>query len=53
MIPYIFDAVDTDGIDFVFDLENGMSICVYMDDEEAKNLIAIIQNKLNARFKLP
>lgn len=42
MIPIVYDCPD----------ENGMQISVFMDDEQAENLITIIQNKLNARLKI-
>lgn len=47
MIPNIFD--DGDGIRIEFDMENGMSINVSMDDDTACEMVNIIQNKLNAR----
>ncbi len=49
MIPIIYDNVDNKGIDLEFDLENGMSIKVFMDDDSAQDMVNIIQNKLNAR----
>ena len=50
MIPMIYDNPEG-GIDLEFDLENGMSIKIYLDDESAQQMINIIQNKLNARLK--
>jgi len=32
-----------------FDLENGMSIKIFMNDENAQEMVNIIQNKLNGR----
>ena len=49
MNPIIFDNPQEEGIDLEFDLENGMSIKIFMDDELAQDFINIIQNKLNAR----
>jgi len=49
MNPIIFDNPQEEGVDLEFDLENGMSIKIFMDDELAQDFINIIQNKLNAR----
>jgi len=49
MIPIIYDDADNKGITLEFDLENGMSIRLFMDDTSARNMVNIIQNKLNAR----
>jgi len=48
MIPAIYDL--NDGIRLTLHLENGISVNFDMDDETAKEMINIIQNKLNARF---
>lgn len=47
MIPMIFD--NKDGIMIQFPLESGLLLGVEMTDEAAKEMIDIIQNKLNAR----
>jgi hypothetical protein len=49
MIPLIFD--DGNGIIVEFDFENGFSIRVAMGDDNAQQLVDLIQNKLNERFK--
>jgi len=49
MIPIIYDNPEEKGIDLEFDLENGMSIKIFMDDNTAQEMIDIIQNKLNGR----
>lgn len=49
MIPIIYDNPKEKGITLEFDLENGMAIKILMDDENAQEMINIIQNKLNAR----
>lgn len=49
MIPIIYDNPISGGIDIEFDLENGMAIKIFLDDESAQDMINIIQNKLNAR----
>ena len=49
MIPIIYDNPEQKGIDLEFDLENGMSIKIFMDDNVAQDIINIIQNKLNSR----
>jgi len=46
----IYDNPEEKGIDLVFDLENGMAITIFMDDNAAQQMIDIIQNKLNARL---
>ena len=48
MMYEIFD--DGDGILLQFDLENGLALGVKMSDEDALDMIDIIQNKLNARY---
>lgn len=48
MIPNIID--EGDGIGVIFDLENGLSLNISMDDKTAQEMINIIQNKLNARL---
>lgn len=48
MISQIYD--EGDGIRLEFDLENGLSLNVFMDDAKAQDMVNIIQNKLNARF---
>ena len=50
MIPQIYDNPTEKGIDLLLDLENGMGIVLFMSDEQAQEMINIIQNKLNARF---
>ena len=50
MIYKIYDKPEEKGIDLVFDMENGMSIAIHMDDKAAQEMIDIIQNKLNARL---
>ena len=50
MIPTIWDNPEEKGIDLEFDIENGLSLKVYMSDEAAQQFIDIIQNKLNARL---
>jgi len=49
MIPTIYD--DKDGIILQFDLENGLAIGIKMDDTAAQEMVNIIQNKINARWK--
>lgn len=49
MIPVIYDNPKRKGINLELDLENGMSITIFMDDKAAQELVDIIQNKLNAR----
>lgn len=49
MITEIFD--DKDGILIQFDMETGLALGVKMSDEQAQDMINIIQNKLNARLK--
>ncbi len=51
MIPLICDGSDGEGIDLEFDLENGMAIRLFLDDEAAQDMINIIQNKLDGHFK--
>ena len=51
MIPIIYDNIEEKGIDIEFDLENGMSIKLFMDDSAAQDLINIIQNKINGHFQ--
>ena len=50
MIPIVFDNPVEKCIDLVFDFENGLSLKVSMEDEQAQSMINIIQNKLDARF---
>ena len=47
MIPDVHD--DKDGIVLQFDLENGLALGIKMTDEAVEELIAVLQNKLNAR----
>jgi hypothetical protein len=49
MIPEVFD--DKDGILIQFDFENGLALAMKLDDDSAQDLIDIIQNKINARYK--
>lgn len=51
MNPLIYDNKEYEGIDLVFDLENGMAITIFLSDESAQEMINIIQNKLNNRLK--
>ncbi len=51
MIPLIYDRPEEKGIDLELDLENGMSIKIFMEDATAQGMIDLIQNKLNARIK--
>ena len=48
MIPLIFD--NEDGIMIQFRLESGLLLGVEMTDEAARQMVNIIQNKLNARI---
>ncbi len=50
MIPLIYDGANREGIDLEFDLENGMAIKIFMDDESAQDMINIMQNKLDGHF---
>lgn len=50
MIPIIYDNPHNKGIDLEFDLENGMSIKIFLTDDSAQEMVDIIQNKLNSRF---
>jgi len=50
MIPLILDCHEEGGVELRLDLENGMSVNFFMDDETAKEMIDIIQNKINARL---
>lgn len=50
MIPVIYDNKKEKGIDLEFDLENGMAIKIFMDDEAAQDMINIIQNKIEGHF---
>lgn len=50
MIPIVYDDADNEGIILCFDLENGMTLNIFMDDDNAENFINIIQNKLNNRI---
>ena len=51
MIPSINDNGEEEGIDLEFDLENGMAIKIFLDDDSARDMITIIDNKLIARDK--
>lgn len=51
MIPIIYDNAEEKGIDLEFDLENGMAIKIFMDDESAQDMVNIIQNKLDGHFE--
>lgn len=46
--PFVTDAGD--GVDLSIPIADGVTITFYMTDDAAKDLISIIQNKLNARF---
>jgi len=48
----IFDNTKEKGIDLDFDLENGLFIRTFIPDEQAQEIVNIIQNKLNARLLL-
>ena len=50
MIPVIYDNPKEKGLNIEFDLENGMSIKLFMTDEAAQEMINIMQNKLNGRL---
>jgi len=50
MIPIIYDNPEELGIDLEFDMEDGMSIKIFLTDESAQDMIKIIQNKLDGRF---
>ena len=50
MIPIIYDNPKELGIDLEFDMEDGMSIKIFLTDESAQDMIKIIQNKLDGRF---
>lgn len=45
----IYD-VPKQGIDLEYDMENGTIIKIFMDYKSAKDMINIIQNKLNGIF---
>jgi len=49
MIPLIYD--EGDGISIELPIFDGASIKLYLDDGVAQDMIDIIQNKLNGRFK--
>lgn len=51
MRPLIYDGADGEGIDLEIDMENGMAIKIFLDDEAAKDMIKIIQNKLDGHWK--
>lgn len=51
MIPTVYDKPDEGGIALEFDLENGLSLTIDMEDKAAQEMINIIQNKLNARLE--
>ncbi len=48
MINKIFD--DKDGIIIQFDFESGLALGIKLTDEEAQEVVNIIQNKINARL---
>ena len=48
MNPKVYDVGD--GVDLVFDYENGMSQTYHLSDEAVEELINILRNKLNGRF---
>jgi len=48
--PRIFDVPNEPGIDIEFDLFPGAIYTFRMTDEQAQDLVNIIQNKLNARL---
>ncbi len=50
MIPAVYDNFEEKGVDLEFDLENGMAIKIFMNDEAAKEMIDIIQNKIEGHF---
>ena len=50
MIPTIYDNSEG-GIDLELDLGNGMAITLFLDDDSAREMITIIDNKLIARDK--
>lgn len=51
VIPTIYDHPEDKSIEVALDLENGLAISVFMTDEQAQEMINIIQNKLNGRWK--
>lgn len=50
MIPCVYDC-EGEGIRLEFDFENGTSFNAYLTDDCAKQLISLMQNKINARWK--
>lgn len=50
MIAEVYDEPEEEGIILAFDMENGMTLSLFMDDNQAQEMINIIQNKLNARW---
>lgn len=51
MIPIVYDNPEEKGIDLELDLENGMAIKIFMDDNSAQEMINIIQNKIDGHWK--
>ena len=51
VIPIVYDRPEEEGIEVSLDLENGMAINLFISDEDALEMINIIQNKLNGRWK--
>lgn len=47
----VYDAPEEEGIDLEFQINDGMFLKVAMKDEDARNLISIIDNKIIARGK--
>jgi len=50
MIPKIYDNPEG-GVDLELDFENGMAITLFLDDDSARDMITLIDNKLIARGK--
>lgn len=50
MKPIVYDNSEG-GIDLELDLENGMAITLFLDDDSAREMITLIDNKLVARDK--
>ena len=50
MIPIIYDQPEDNGIVVSFDFENGTAFNIFISDDDAEDMIAIIQNKLNNRI---
>jgi len=51
MIPKIYDVPEENGMNLMFDMENGMGMILFLTDESAEELVNMIQNKLNGRYR--